>query len=100
MNVRQTIYAALRGDPNLVPKVRHALRERIDEKDGTVATMVQAAEALEPVIAQAVRKRPSRLGKLGLKSAHLLGGLALQDGRSNKRLARIARGSSVGIVFV
>lgn len=100
MNVRQTIYAALRGDPNLVPKVRHALRERIDEKDGTVATMVQAAEALEPVIAQAVRKRPSRLGKLGLKSAHLLGGLALQDGRSNRRLARIARGSSVGIVFV
>lgn len=100
MNVRQTIFAALRGDPNLVPKVRHALRERIDEKDGTVATMVQAAEALEPVIAEAVRKRPSRLGKLGLKSAHLLGGLALQDARSNKRLARIARGSSVGIVFV
>ncbi|MFP5351836.1 MAG: adenylate/guanylate cyclase domain-containing protein [Actinomycetota bacterium] len=100
MNVRQMIFAALRGDPNLVPKVRHALRERIDEKDGTVATMVQAAEALEPVIAQAVRKRPSRLGKLGLKSAHLLGGLALQDARSNKRLARIAKGSSVGIVFV
>lgn len=98
--MRQTIFAALRGDPNLVPKVRHALRERIDERDGTVATMVQAAEALEPVIAQAVRKRPSRLGKLGLKSAHLLGGLAMQDGRSNKRLARIARGSSVGIVFV
>lgn len=76
------------------------MRERIDEKDGTVASMVQAAEALEPVIAEAVRKRPSRLGKLGLKSAHLLGGLALQDGRSNKRLARIAKGSSVGIVFV
>jgi len=100
MNVRQTIFAALRGEPDLVPKVRRALRERIDEKDGTVATMVQAAEALEPVIADAVRKRPSRLGKLGLKSAHLLGGLAVQDGRSNKRLARIARGSSVGIVFV
>lgn len=100
MNVRQTIFAALRGEPDLIPKVRHALRERIDEKDGTVATMVQAAEALEPVIADAVRKRPSRLGKLGLKSAHLLGGLAVQDARSNKRLARIAKGSSVGIVFV
>ncbi len=64
MNMRQTIFAALRGDPELVPKVRHALRERIDEKDGPVATMVQAAGALEPVIADAVRKRPSKLGKL------------------------------------
>lgn len=100
MNMRQTIFAALRGDPELVPKVRHALRERIDEKDGAVATMVQAAGALEPVIADAVRKRPSKLGKLGLKSAHVLAGLAMQDARSNKKLAKIARGSSVGIVFV
>ncbi|MDP9068623.1 MAG: adenylate/guanylate cyclase domain-containing protein [Actinomycetota bacterium] len=100
MNMRQTIFAALRGDPELVPKVRHVLRERIDEKDGPVATMVQAAEALEPVIADAVRKRPSKLGKLGLRSAHLIAGLAAQDERSNRRLARIARGSSVGIVFV
>lgn len=100
MNMRQTMFAALRGDPELVPKVRHALRERIDEKDGPVATMVQAAEALEPVIAEAVRKRPSKLGKLGLKSTHVLAGLAVQDARSNRKLARIARGSSVGIVFV
>jgi class 3 adenylate cyclase len=100
MNMRQTVFAALRGDPELVPKVRHALRERIDEKDGTVATMVQAAEALEPVIADAVRKRPSKLGKLGLKSTHVLAGLAVQDARSNRKLARIAKGSSVGIVFV
>jgi class 3 adenylate cyclase len=100
MNMRQTIFAALRGDPDLVPKVRHALRERIDEKDGPVATVVQAAEALEPVIAEAVRKRPSKLGKLGLKSAHVLAGLTVQDERSNKKLAKIAKGSSVGIVFV
>ncbi len=100
MNMRQTIFAALRGDPELVPKVRHALRERIEEKDGPAATMVQAAEALEPVIADAVRKRPSKMGKLGLRSAHLIAGLAAQDARSNRRLARIARGSSVGIVFV
>lgn len=98
--MRQTMFAALRGDPELVPKVRHALRERIDEKDGPVATMVQAAEALEPVIAEAVRKRPSKLGNLGLKSTHVLAGLAVQDARSNRKLARIARGSSVGIVFV
>ena len=100
MNVRRAIYAALRGDSDLVPKVAESLRERIDEKDGPVATMVQAAEALEPVIADAVRKRPSKLGKLGLKSAHLLAGLAQEDAKSNRRLAKIARGSSVGIVFI
>lgn len=62
--------------------------------------MVQAAEALEPIIAEAVEKRPSRLNRLGLKSAHLLASLAEEDERSNRQLARIARGSSVGIVFV
>ena len=98
--VRKAVFAALRGDPELVPKVKDALRERIDEKDGPVATMVQAAEALEPIIAEAVRKRPSKLGKLGLKSAEVLAGLTMQDAKSNRKLARIARGSSVGIVFV
>lgn len=100
MNVRKAIYAALRGDSDLVPKVAESLRERIDEKDGPVATMVQAAGALEPIIADAVRKRPSKLGKLGLKSAHLVAGLAQEDARANRRLAKIARGASVGIVFV
>lgn len=98
--VRKAVFAAMRGDPELVPKVRSALRERIDEKDGPVSTVVQAAEALEPIIAEAVRKRPSKLGKLGLKSAEVLAGLTMQDAKSNRKLARIAKGSSVGIVFV
>src|SRR5687768_3645852 len=98
--VRKAVFAAMRGDPELVPKVKAALRERIDEKDGPVATVVQAAEALEPIIADAVRKRPSKLGKLGLRSAEVLAGLTMQDAKSNKKLARIAKGSSVGIVFV
>ena len=92
--------AALRRDPELVPKFTSSLRGRIDEEDGRMSTVVQAAEALEPIIADAVRKRPSRLGKLGLKSAHLLAGLALDDVRSNRRLAAIAEGTTVGIVFV
>ena len=99
MNMRQAIAAALRRDPALVPKMTKSLRDRMDE-DGAVASMVQAAEALEPIIADAVVKRPSRLNRLGLKSAHLLASLAEQDDRSNRQLARIARGSSVGIVFV
>ncbi|MEA2488189.1 MAG: adenylate cyclase [Actinomycetota bacterium] len=97
--MRQAIAAALRRDPALLPKMTKSLRGRIDD-EGAVASMVQAAEALEPIIADAVQKRPSRLNRLGLKSAHLLASLAEQDERSNRQLARIADGSSVGIVFV
>jgi class 3 adenylate cyclase len=100
VKVREAVVAAIRRDPDLVPKLTDSLRERIDGKDGPVSTMVQAAEALEPILAEAVQKRPSRLGKLGLKSAHLLANLAMEDDRSNKRLVKIARGSTVGIVFV
>ena len=100
MNVRETLVAALRGDPELKPKLTKALRSRIDNADGRMSTVVQAAEALTPIIEDAVKKRPSRLGVLGLKSAHLLGNLAAQDDSSNKKLANIAKGSTVGIVFV
>jgi adenylate cyclase len=98
MNVRETLLAALRRDPELVPKVKDSLRERIDD-EGRVATVLQAAEALEPIIADALRKRPSRVKRLGLKSAQLLAGLAADDEGSSRQLAAIARGSTVGIVF-
>ena len=98
MKMRQAVLAALRGDPDLVPKVTRSLRGRIDE-EGRMSTVVQAAEALEPILREAVRKRPSRLGKIGYRSAHLLAGLTAQDDRSNRLLAEIARGSTVGIVF-
>ena len=84
----------------MIPKMKGSLRERIDETDGPMATMVQAAEALEPIIAGAVRKRPSKLGKFGLKSAHMLADLAAEDHRSNKRLAKFAHGTTLGIVFI
>lgn len=100
MNVRRTIVAALRRDPRLLPKVTESLRERIEEKQGPLLTVVQAAEALEPVLAEAVEKRPSWLGEMGLKSTHLLATLTAEDSRSNSRLASIAEGSVVGIVFV
>lgn len=100
MNMREAIIAALRKDPDLVPKVRRSLRERIGEKDGPMSTVVQSAAALEPIIAQAVKKRPSKLGQFGWKSAHVLGSLAAEDVRSSRRLARIAEKGTVGIVFV
>lgn len=100
MRFREAIVAAVRRDPDLVPKLTGSLRERIDGNGGPMSTMVQAAEALEPILAEAVQKRPSRLGKLGLKSAHLLANLAMEDDRSNSRLTKLAGGGTVGIVFV
>ena len=99
MNMRQAIVAALRGDPELKPKLAKALRARIDNNDGRMSTVVQAAGALEPIIEDAVKKRPSRLGLFGLRSAHMLAGLAAEDEASNKKLTAMAHGGTVGIVF-
>jgi class 3 adenylate cyclase len=99
MNMRQALIAALRGDPELKPKLTKALRARIDGSDGRISTVVQAAGALEPIIEEAVKKRPSRLGIFGLRSAHMLAGLAAEDEASNKKLQAMAHGGTVGIVF-
>lgn len=98
MNMREALIAALRRDPELVPKITGSLRERMDD-EGAMARVASAAEALEPILADAVQKRPSRLAKLGLKSTHLLAGLATADATSNRKLERIAAGSTVGILF-
>lgn len=100
MNMREAIIAALRRDPELVPKVAKKLAHRIDQKAGPMSTVVQSAGALEPIIREAVRKRPSKLGVLGLRSAHMLALLATEDRRSNKKLQSIAERGTVGIVFV
>jgi class 3 adenylate cyclase len=100
MNMRQALIAALGGDPELKPRLTKALRARIDGADGRMHTVVQAAEALQPIIEDAVKKRPSRLGKLGLKSARVLANLTMDDAKSNRKLADIAKGSTIGIVFV
>lgn len=100
MNLRQAIVAALKRNPNLIPKLTDSLKQRADHDESILGTFVQAASALEPVLAEAVEKRPSRIGLLGLKSAHLLAGLTAEDEASNKRLAAIAQNSVVGIVFV
>lgn len=100
MNMREAVFAALRRDPELFPKVTESLRERIDERDGPMATVVQSAGALEPIIREAFKKRPSKLGAIGLRTSHLLAQLAAEDRRSSSRLEKIAEGGIVGIVFV
>ncbi len=98
VTMRQALRAAVLRNPEILGRLKGSLRARIGD-DGALATMVDAAEALEPVIAEAVERRPSRLGKLGLRSTHLLASLAADDG-SNARLARIASGGKVGIAFL
>ena len=100
MNMREAVIAALRRDPELLPKVAEHLRERIDGKDGPMSTVVQSAGALEPIIREAVKKRPSKLGTFGLRTSHLIAQLAADDKRSSSRLQKIAEGGTVGIVFV
>jgi class 3 adenylate cyclase len=100
VKTRDVIIAALRRDPDLVPRMKASLRERIDEEEGAMSRVVQAAEALEPILADAVKKRPSRLSLIGLKSANLLADLAVEDRKSSRRLEDLAHGGTVGIVFV
>lgn len=95
------IASVLKGEKDLLPSIAASLRERLDAKDeGAISTMAQAAGALEPIIASAVERNPSRLGKLGLKSAHLLASLTVEDRNSSSKLAEIAHNETVGIVFV
>ena len=99
MNLRQALVAALRRDPKLVDQMTATLRERAED-DNKLGTVVQVAGALEPILAETVEKSPSRVARLGFSTAHVLASLAAEDEKSNHRLAEIARGSSVGIVFV
>ncbi|HVL64956.1 MAG TPA: adenylate/guanylate cyclase domain-containing protein [Actinomycetota bacterium] len=98
MKAKKVVMAALRRDPDLADQIKGSLKGRVDEA-GRLSTVVQAVGALEPILADAVRKRPSRLGLLGLKSAHLIAQLASEDDTSSGRLAAIAGSGTVGIVF-
>lgn len=101
MNVRSVVLAALRRDGDLLPKIAESLRQRLDEKDeSAMSTVAQAAGALEPILAEAVQRKPSRLGTFGLKSTHLLASLAAEDDSASTKLASIAQNQIVGIVFV
>lgn len=100
MTLRKAILAALKGDNDLLPGIAEAMRQRMGEREeGPMSTVVQAAGALEPIIADAVKRKPSRLGLLGLKSAHLLASLAEQDDDATGRLVAISKNQTVGIVF-
>ncbi|HEX2239980.1 MAG TPA: adenylate/guanylate cyclase domain-containing protein [Actinomycetota bacterium] len=99
VRLSKAVLAALRGDPEFKPYVTGLLREKADQT-GPLKMVVEAAGAIEPVLERAVRRRPSKLGKLGLRSSRLLASLATADEGSNQKLAHIARGKTVAIVFM
>lgn len=95
--IREAIATALGQDTELAAQMEDA-RRRAGGKRGA-AMWLHAADALEPVLADAVDKKPSFLGRLAYGTAQLIGTLA-SDEASNKRFAEIAGGDHVGIVFI
>lgn len=95
--LRTAITTALGQDRELM---EHVTRRVSPETGRAVPTFLQAADALEPVLADAVRRRPSLLGRLAYGTAQLVTALASEDRSSAGRLAELAQGSSFGLVFV
>lgn len=95
--LRTAITTALGQDRELM---EHVTRRVPAETGRAVPTFLQAADALEPVLADAVRRRPSLLGRLAYGTAQLVTALASEDRSSAGRLAELTKGSSFGLVFV
>lgn len=98
--LREAIISALGEDRELMDDVSRSVRRRAGSKLAAYPSLLQAADALEPVLAEAVSRRPSFLGNLAYGTARLVSTLASEDSTSNRRLAELAESSHVGIVFV
>ena len=96
--IREAIATALGQDTEMAEELEDA-RRRAGGKRGA-ALWLHAADALEPVLADAVERKPSFLGRLAYGTAQLIGTLASDDAASNKRLNEIASRDHVGIVFI
>jgi class 3 adenylate cyclase len=96
--LREAISTALGQDTELAAELEDAQR-RAGGKRGA-AVLLHAADALEPVLAEAVERKPSFLGRLAYGTAQLIGALATDDASSKRRFAEIAGGDHVGIVFI
>jgi class 3 adenylate cyclase len=96
--LREAIATALGQDTDLAAELEET-RRRAGGKKGA-AMLLQAADALEPVLADAVDRKPSFLGRLAYGTAQLVSALATDDEASSRRFAEIAGGDHVGIVFI
>jgi class 3 adenylate cyclase len=96
--IRDAISSALFQDRELMEEITE---ERVPAKGRKDAPkLLRAVDALEPLLADAVKKHPSFLGRLAYGTAQLVGTLASEDEASSRRLAEVAKSSHVGIVFV
>ncbi|MGH2783857.1 MAG: adenylate/guanylate cyclase domain-containing protein [Actinomycetota bacterium] len=96
--LREAIATALGQDTELANDLEDARRRAGGKR--SAAFWLHAADALEPVLADAVERKPSFLGRLAYGTAQLIGTLASDDAASNQRFAAIAGGDHVGIVFI
>ncbi|MGH2728853.1 MAG: adenylate/guanylate cyclase domain-containing protein [Actinomycetota bacterium] len=96
--IHEAIRTALGQDTELAEEMEDAQRRAGGKR--TAAAWLHAADALEPVLADAVEKRPSFLGRLAYGTAQLVSALATDDAASSSRFAEIAGGDHVGIVFI
>ncbi|MEX2554646.1 MAG: adenylate/guanylate cyclase domain-containing protein [Actinomycetota bacterium] len=96
--IREAIKTALGQDTELAEEMEDAQRRAGGKR--SAAAWLHAADALEPVLADAVERRPSFLGRLAYGTAQLVTALATDDEASSGRFAEIAGGDHVGIVFI
>jgi class 3 adenylate cyclase len=92
--ILEAIATALGHDTELAGELEEARRRTGGKR--SAALWLHTTDAL----AEAVEKKPSFLGRLAYGTAQLIGTLASEDVTSNKRLAEIAGGDHVGIVFI
>lgn len=96
--IREAIKTALGQDTELAEEMEDAQRRAGGSRGAGL--LLHAADALEPVLADAVERKPSFLGRLAYGTAQLVSALATDDEASSKRLAEIAGADHVGIVFI
>jgi class 3 adenylate cyclase len=96
--VGEAIRSALFQDQELMEEITE---ERVPGAARSDAPkLVRAVDAIEPLLADAVKRRPSFLGRLAYGTAQLVSTLASEDAASSRRLSELAKGSHVGIVFI
>ncbi|MGH2792768.1 MAG: adenylate/guanylate cyclase domain-containing protein [Actinomycetota bacterium] len=92
--IREAIATALGQDTDLANDLEDARRRAGGKR--SAAFWLHTADQL----ADAVERKPSFLGRLAYGTAQLIGTLAADDAASNRRIAEIAAGDHVGLVFI
>ena len=92
--IREAIATALGQETYLAEELEDARRRAGGKR--SAAFWLHTADQL----AEAVERKPSFLGRLAYGTAQLIGTLATDDEASNRRIAQIAAGDHVGLVFI